>query len=351
MLELKNINKRLGDFNLKNISFSVRQGEYFALLGPSGAGKSIVLELLAGLIEPDKGEIFLNGENITTKNIHQRNLGIVFQDLSVFPHLSVAQNIVYPLNSQKITKQEKKAKVQKIAEEFNILHLLDRKPATLSGGELQRVAIARTLIKNPSCLLLDEPLGSLDTALKNDFKSMLRRLKGAERIIVHVTHDYEEAVSLADKIAVIHNGSIIQSGTPDEVFQNPGSEFVAGFTGIKNFFRTELIEEAGGDSIATINGQFRIYLTSAKAGEKGFVMIRSEDIIISEKKLESSLTNQFEGNVEEIYPTPAGIEVVVNAGVMLTARITNTSYSNLAIRKGQKLWVSFKATAVRFILS
>ncbi|RLD63190.1 MAG: ABC transporter ATP-binding protein, partial [Bacteroidetes bacterium] len=202
MLKVKNISKKLDDFNIKDISFSVNKGDYFIILGVSGAGKSVILEMIAGLMQPNSGTIYLNNKNITNEKIQKRKLGLVFQDYAVFPHLSVKENISYPLKNRGLEKKEIQNRLNQLAEEMSISHLLNRKPTTLSGGELQRVALARTLALNPECLLLDEPLSSLDIQLKNDLRGLLRKINKKGQTIIHVTHDYEEAIFLANKVAV-----------------------------------------------------------------------------------------------------------------------------------------------------
>src|SRR5664279_5447925 len=245
MLRLININRRLGDFALSEINLEVSDGQYYVLLGRSGSGKTQLLELIAGLEHPDNGTIILDNVDITRQRIQDRKVGIVFQDYAVFPHMTVFGNIAYPLRVRKADKKYIAEKVEKVAETMNIKQLLERSTNKLSGGELQRVALARTLITSPRLLLLDEPLSSLDTSLKDDLRGLLRNLNKAGQTIVHVTHDYGDAISLAKMVGVIHNGKIIQEGTVDEVFQNPSNRFVARYAGIRNFFKVNISREDG----------------------------------------------------------------------------------------------------------
>jgi len=166
LLELKNINITFDEFSVTNLSIAIKQGDYYVILGESGAGKSMILELIAGIIKAESGRIFLNNEDISDKNIQKREIGIVFQDYAIFPHMNVFNNIAYPLKNNKLSKKEIKNKVIQISEELDISHLLNRKTTNLSGGELQRTALARTLVLNPKVLLLDEPLVALDVSLK-----------------------------------------------------------------------------------------------------------------------------------------------------------------------------------------
>jgi len=229
MLSLNHITLHLDDFSLHDISFGVEKGEYCMLLGESGAGKSLILEMIAGLVTPSSGEIFLQDEEITHKRIQERNIGLVFQDYAVFPHLSVRDNIAYPLKGR-CSLKEKEEKVKRIAEKLGIGQLLHRRPETLSGGELQRVALARTLVLEPSLLLLDEPLSSLDPRIRSNLRTLLKQLHGEGQTILHVTHDLQEALFLAEKVVVVEQGTISREGTPEEIFQQPGSGFLEHFT-------------------------------------------------------------------------------------------------------------------------
>ncbi len=188
---------------------------------------------------------WVDNEDVTRKKIQDRNIGLVFQDYAIFPNMTVFGNIAYSLHCRKIEKQEIHSRVLKMAEELNISNLLNRFTNNLSGGELQRVALARTLITSPKVLLLDEPLASIDASLKDDIKRIFRQLNRKGLTIVHVTHDYREAVSLATRVGVIHNGHIIQVGLPAEVFRKPVNKFVARYSGIRNFFRVKFLRDRG----------------------------------------------------------------------------------------------------------
>jgi len=272
MLKLDKIHRKIGNFSLNNIHLEVDEGDYFMLLGNSGAGKTILLEIIAGLVNPDSGLVYIDGENITQTDIHKRGVGLVYQDQSLFPHLSVYDNIAYPLKSKGENKEKIKQQVERLATDTEILHLLKRNPATLSGGEIQRVAIARTLASKPKVLLLDEPLSSLDVQLKKEMSALLRKINRKGQTIVHVTHDYEEAISLANKIGIIENNTIIQVGSPYEVFHHPQSKFVASFIGIKNFYRGEIISKELKDSLKVFQtGNVQILISSEEAKSFGHI--------------------------------------------------------------------------------
>ncbi len=344
MLELKDITVKFDDFQLKNINLNIKDGEYFVLLGLSGAGKSVLLECIAGLNKPVTGQVFLEGRDITKARIQDREVGLVFQDHAVFPHMRVFDNIAYPIVKD-LPKQEVKAKVEELAGLMNISHLLHRSPTTLSGGELQRVALARTLARNPKCLLLDEPLSSLDVQLRDELRALLRKLNRMGQTIIHVTHDYEEAIALAHHVAIVQNGEIIQTGTPMEVFSNPVSDFVAKFGGIKNFFKVNMIDH---DHVETENG-VRIQILPQHHITPGYVMFQSEEVIVSKQRNESSMTNQFKGTVIDIIPCFEGAEIRIKNGITLSAFITHQSMEKLSVSIGDELWANFKASIIKFL--
>jgi molybdopterin-binding protein len=344
---------KVGGFTLHEVSLEVEKGDYFVVLGVSGAGKSLLLETVAGIVSSSGGRIFLDGEDITNQKIQHRRAGLVYQDHALFPHMTVSENIAYPLKNRKVPKAKIVSRTRQLTEGLNISNLASRKPSTLSGGERQRVALARTLALDPAILLLDEPLSSLDVQLKADLRRLLRKINQEGMTIMHVTHDYEEAISLANKVAVLHEGRIIQSGTIEDVFHHPKSAFIANFTGIKNFFRATVTQQHEDDGETSTRAHVSDRIIFSLHGQiepcEGFVMIRGEDILISNSRPDSSATNNFEGVVTEIIPGPKGMEITVDTGVCFTAIITPNSLIHLDLKEGNKVWISFKATAVRFI--
>jgi len=349
MLKLVNISKKLGEFTLQNISLQISAGDYFILLGPSGAGKSVLLEIIAGLEKCDSGEIVLAEEDISNHSIQDRSVGLVFQDLALFPHMTVKQNIAFAIKQNGLPHVEISKRVVELAERFAISHLLNRFPKTLSGGEQQRVALARTLAKKPRVLLLDEPLASLDVELKAEARKILRELNRSGQTIVHVTHDYEEAISLGNRIAVMHNGKIEQTGTPESVFSKPASSFVASLGGIRNFFQANLLPTNHGDiMLAKVNSEVAFHVLSQKIGY-GYIMFPENSITISENPISSSAHNSFFGKVVDLFPQRFGIDVVIDVGVPVHATLTSDSVESLKIEQGKKMWISFKASSVTYI--
>ena len=348
MIELENIAHDLGSFRLKDISFQVKRGEYFVLLGESGAGKSVLLEIIVGLIKPDHGSIRHQGCEITNAPIQTRGFGLVYQDQSLFPHLSVFQNIAYPLTCRKRKKEMISETVQLLAEKVGITHLLQRHAGTLSIGEAQRTALARALATEPDLLLLDEPLAALDVQAKSQMRALLRKLNAEGQTIVHVTHDYQEARALATTLAAMENGTVIQSGSPEEVFHHPKSEFIAKFTGVKNFYRGRLERRSSDLACFKItNLEFDI-VTDAEDGP-GCLMIDSDNIVLSETMPHSSARNCFEGVVTDIEKVRLGVEVHVDIGILLIVTVTLESRDALQLVPGKKIWVNFKASSARYL--
>ena len=353
MLRLKKINKKIGVFSLIDIDFTVDKGDYFMLIGQSGAGKSMLLELITGIMMPDSGDILLNGKSMLQIPTQKRKLGIVYQKPTLFPHLSVFENIAYPLKIKKLRKEEIKRQVQKLAEDTEIRHLLKRNIHSLSGGEVQRVTIARTLATNPEVLLLDEPLSFLDIQLKRGMLALLRKLNQHGQTIIHVTHDYDEALSLTNNIALIENGTLIQSGTPKEVFQQPKSAFVANFTGINNFFKGRLVEteDYSGLKIFKTDETKILTNTDQEINSEGYLLIPDDAITISDEKLLSSAVNNFNGIITDLYQTSNGTEVIINIGIELSVKISGYSFEKLKLAIGKMVWISFKASTIRFVIN
>ncbi|MEA1975396.1 MAG: ATP-binding cassette domain-containing protein [Bacillota bacterium] len=242
MLKINDLSKKLGNFSLKDINMEIKKGEYLVILGPTGTGKTVILELIAGRYQPDKGSIIFKNENLLDKNIENRNIGFVYQDYVLFPHLTVKENIEFGAKIKKINIEEINTKLKYFVDIFNIKHLLERFPNTLSGGEQQRVAIARALIVSPELFLLDEPLSALDPHTKTMFQTLLKEIHiDMKTTTIHITHDFNEALYLADKIAVVNNGEVVQFGTPKEIFEKPNSLFVANFIGANNVLKDNVV--------------------------------------------------------------------------------------------------------------
>ncbi len=348
MLELKDISKRFGDFVINSLSLKVEMGDYLVLLGQSGSGKSVILQIIAGLIKADSGKIIIDGHDCTNEKIQNRQAGYLFQDYALFPHLSVNENIKYPLKNTNIAHVEAEYKIAEISNLFEISHLLRKMPETLSGGEKQRVALARALVVQPKILLLDEPLSAIDTQLKAQIRDLLRKINKNGQTIIHITHDQEEAISLANKVAVIHNGSVLQTGAVQEVFQNPRSPYIASFLGIKNFFKCSL-SSIKDEKVAIIQNGITFHLDCDENISEGFVIIDAASISLSNEKIVSSSRNCFEGKILEIIPFKNGFEVFVDIGIKICCLISRVSLISLNLATGKNVWVSFKSSSVSYI--
>lgn len=345
MIWVKNLSVDLGDFHLKDITFEVKQGEYYIILGPTGAGKTVLLESIAGLYPVKKGEIWLNGKEITNLEPEKRGIGVVYQDYVLFPHLSVKENIIFGLRLKGKPKLEIETTVGWLAELLNISHLLERNPGTLSGGESQKVALARALSVKPEVLLLDEPLSALDPKTREDIQHELRRIHDRLTVTtIHVTHDFEEAVALGDRIAVIGEGQIMQIGTSEQIFRQPNSEFVARFAMSRNIFAGEVHD--GDDECAIINtGGVEIAVTTELRG-RFHASIRPEDILISTEPLKSSARNCLRGNISRVADRGSTLLLTVTVPPDFICLVTRRSFEEMELAKGKEVFLTFKASAV-----
>ena len=245
-LELRHLTKRYGADDppaVDDVDLLIEPGQFMTLLGPSGSGKTTTLNMLAGFLEPSSGSITIDGRDLIAVPPHRRNFGMVFQDYALFPHMTVFHNIAYPLRQRGVPKREIRRLVEDIAERFSLGPLLHRKPDQLSGGQQQRVALARALVFSPDVLLLDEPLGALDRKLRATLQAEVRRLhRELGLTFVFVTHDQDEAMFLSDRIAVFNRGRIERVGAPAELYDDPGTLFVASFLGEANMFAGEIVD-------------------------------------------------------------------------------------------------------------
>jgi putative spermidine/putrescine transport system ATP-binding protein len=244
-LELKNINKKFNEtVALDNIYLEINDGEFFSLLGPSGSGKTTCLKVIGGFEQPDSGNVSLFNENVTDIPPFKRNVNTVFQDYALFPHMNVEENVCYSLKIKKIPKIEQESQVKEILSTVKLTGYEKRKPSELSGGQRQRVALARSLINKPKILLLDEPLGALDLKLREQMQIELKNLQRQFQItFIYVTHDQQEALSMSDRIAIFNDGKIEQVDTPDNIYKNPKTAFVADFIGTTSLVSKQLAAE------------------------------------------------------------------------------------------------------------
>jgi len=344
--KVENLFINFDNFTLKNINFTIDQSDYLSIIGPTGSGKTLILETIIGFYNPDKGKIFLEGKDITNYPVERRSIGIIYQDYSLFPHLNVYKNIGYGL------KDKSKDKINDIAKLFNIENLLDRFPSTLSGGEQQRVAMARALVVEPKLLLMDEPFSALD----NQTRAIVRRrikdlVKRFNITVVHITHDLDDVWGLSNKVAFIKDGKLQQFGSTNEIMHKPETKFVADFVGT-NIIEGVAIETTNGLTNVDIGGSILSIYDIAEKGDKIHISIRPENIIISKDKppqlsarniIKSELVDYFyEGQLCYLF-------FKLNNNNSLKALITINGFEDLNIDIGSFAFLIMKATNIKII--
>ena len=324
--------KRYDDFTaLNGVSLDIHEGEFFTLLGPSGCGKTTLLRMIAGFNSIEGGDFFFGEKRINDVAAHKRDIGMVFQNYAIFPHLTVKENVAYGLKARKTPKKEIEARVAEALELVQISHLADRKPNELSGGQQQRVALARAFVIEPSVLLMDEPLSNLDAKLRVQMRTVIKKLQRRLGITtIYVTHDQEEALAISDRIAVMKDGNIMQIGTPGEIYAKPQNPFVAGFIGVSNFLDCEV----NGEDV-TIQGELTTKIPVRKdfVG-KGMISARPEQLFFSDTGMPGKiLISTFLGDFVEY-------EVVLDNGQSL---LVNEYTKDTAKRHadGERVFVSF----------
>lgn len=316
MLEIIDLCIHLGDFFLDHVSFQVNQGEFFIILGPTGAGKSVVVETIGGILQPDQGKILLHHQDITKKPPEQRNMSLCYQDYILFPHLSVEENIRYGLAYKKNLNLDL---FHRLIDLLKIRDLLKRKPENLSGGEKQRVSLARALIIQPEVLLLDEPLAALDSHIKDQLMRDLKQLhQDLKMTTIMVTHSFQEAFYLGMRGCVIHEGRVLQTGSMEEIFVQPNSPFVSNFVGLKNVFRSDLIKEV------TVGSPY--------------FGIRPENI-----KLDNQPTDYaYRGTIEEVSDMGSFYELILSSNIgKVTALLMMSDFIHKQLETGATITFGF----------
>lgn len=286
-LSLSGVSKSYGAVRaLDNLSFAVAEGRFFVLFGPSSVGKTTALRTIAGLVKADAGTLEISGKNFTQEPIAGRGVSMVFQSFALYPHLTVYENFAYPLREERLAREEIDKRVRETATMLKLAHRLERKPNTLSGGEQQRVALGRSLIRRPKILLLDEPLTNLDAKLRHDMRAELKRLhRQFGMTIIYATPDELEALSMGEEIAVMRDGAVVQQGTPDELYENPANIYVAGKIGSPHMNMMDAVVSRDAKNFETALGNFASMRKNnlVKAGEKALLGIRPSDIRLAGK--------------------------------------------------------------------
>ncbi len=285
-LIIEGLSKQYGAVTaLEPIYLTVPTGEFLTLLGPSGSGKTTLLQMICGLAEPSSGRILIDGRDQTQTPVHQRDIGLVFQHYALFPHLTVAENIEFPLRMRALSATEIKQRVKNVLTMVQLDHLAARFPRELSGGQQQRVALARSFVYQPSIILMDEPLGALDKKLREHMQIEIKQLhRETGATIIYVTHDQEEALALSDRICLMNLARIEQLGSPHEIYARPATAFAADFIGISNIFRGQVDTSNGEARISTPHGKFRLPTGASLSGTEAAIVIRPEQISLGGDK-------------------------------------------------------------------
>lgn len=316
-VRIENVTKEYGDIvAVDDVSIEIHDREFLTLLGPSGAGKTTLLHMIAGFMAPTRGEIYIGDESVTHKPPYERNIGMVFQSMALFPHMTVAENISFPLEMRRLEPDRIDERVQEMLDLIRLPDIGDRNIAELSGGQQQRVAIARGLAFEPSLFLLDEPLSSLDKKLREEMRQELLRIhREADVTTVHVTHNQEEALTMADRVAVINNGAVVQHAPTQNLYDKPNTVFVADFIGDTNLLDGHVTRIIDGVCVVALNGgavtiRCRTDSTGSvvSEGDDVTVGVRSERVEIGEN---FSVDNVYSATVEEVMFKGSLIEYAV----------------------------------------
>lgn len=345
MLEVKELCVQVGKFFLKDINLNVEDGEYFVLLGPTGSGKTVLLESIAGLNAVTSGQVWINGMDVTDLNLEHRRIGFAYQDYALYRHLTVRDNISFGLMWRKMKRKEIEKAVDMAIDLLGLSNLLDKRPWTLSGGESQKIALARAIAIKPDLLILDEPLSAVDSETKEDYERELKDLhKRLKLTTIHVTHSFEEAISLGDRIAVIMDGEILQVGTPEQIFRQPQSELVARFLMTRNVLKGEVTTGLDGQSFFSVDGT-NLSVNTALQGSV-HASIRPEDILISREPADSGNPNSLQGTVTRIVDRGSVAYVTVNVPPPFTCLMLRRSLKEMELEENEKVFVTFDTSDV-----
>ena len=340
MIELRGVTKRFGSFTaVDNVSLSVQPGEFLTLLGPSGCGKTTLLRMLSGFERPTQGQVFLNGQDVTALPPNQRDVNQVFQGYALFPHLNVRDNIAFGLRMKKVPRAEIEKRVNEVIAMVSLEGFETRKPQQLSGGQRQRVALARAIVNRPKVLLLDEPLSALDAKLRGAMQLELKRLQARLGItFVFVTHDQEEALTMSNRVAVVHEGKIEQLGTAAEIYHHPRTRFVADFICQSSILECEVVGRANELLHLRLDEEVELFVkTDQTPTEKAFVSIRPENIRLTREPIAG--LNVFAVDVRDVIFKGATAQIALRTpgGIELTSVVTTSSMAREPFRIGERL--------------
>ena len=362
-VKLENITKRFGDLAaLDDITLDIQDEEFFVLLGQTGAGKTTTLRCIAGLDKPEEGTIYLDGVSVNDKTPAERDVAFVFQSHILYPHLSVYENMAFPLHPRKLSAEEIDRRVRDIAQMLHIEHLLMRTPNQLSGGETQRVGLGRAMVRRPQVFLMDEPISNLDAKLRTEMRAEIRwRQRDLGTTTFYVTHDQVEAMSMADRIAILEAGRIQQLGTPADIYNHPANLFVASFVGNPSMncipadisrsdgeLRMTLASDVGRENSLIIQDSMVAETLNNNDPNRDLVFgMHPEDVVISHQ----SISNAFQAEVYSVEPLGAETIVELTLGTDTTGSHTilkACTAPNFQAEIGQHLYVSFVAERMHF---
>jgi putative spermidine/putrescine transport system ATP-binding protein/putrescine transport system ATP-binding protein len=355
VLEVRNVTKRFGGVvAVDNLSFDIEAGQTVALLGPSGCGKTTNLRMIAGFEVPDEGSIVISGKDMHGRAPYERNVGLLFQDYALFPHMTVAENIAYGLKRRRFERGAITARVAEMLDLVKLTALQDRFPGQLSGGQQQRVALARALATRPEVLLLDEPLSALDAKLRESLRLELRAILGATgSTTIVVTHDQEEAMSLAERVIVMNRGCIMQEGGPVEIYARPANRFVAEFIGRTNWFAGRLGEETfpGIRRFVRPNGDDLLVAAESHLSAQYDLCVRPERIVVQAESESATTPNLLNGTVVGAAAIGADVHVYVllDSGERIVA--TRKNSGRPIERNGDAIRVAFAPADGALIIS
>jgi spermidine/putrescine ABC transporter ATP-binding subunit len=343
IVSIRNVSKTFpgGVKAVDDISFDIAQNEFFALLGPSGCGKTTLLRMISGLETPTQGQIMIAGQDMALTPPNKRPTNMVFQSYAVFPHMTVEDNVAYGLKVTGVARDETAKRTAEALEMVKLSHLAKRKPDQMSGGQRQRVALARALVKRPKVLLLDEPLSALDAKLRDEMRLELTRLQENVGItFIIVTHDQDEALSMASRIAVMDKGAVQQIATPAELYEHPASRFVADFIGKVNLIDASVVKASGKTITCDVKGIGKLDIPSDKSGAIA-IAVRPEKLKISTTEPKGAKLVKIKGTVRDVayYGDSSHIVIAAKDGVDLSVNVQNEKRSGAGVARGDKVWV------------
>ncbi len=353
MVELREVSKSFGGFvALKDVNFTIREGEFMTFLGPSGCGKTTCLRLISGFESPTSGQILIGGKDVTLDPPYRRDVNQVFQSYALFPHLTIYENIAFGLRMKKVSPGEIKRRVDHVVEMTALGALVDRKPAQMSGGQRQRVALARAIVCEPKVLLLDEPLSALDAKLRTQMRMELKHLQKRLGItFVFVTHDQEEALTMSDRVAVINSGRVEQIGTVNEIYYKPATRFVATFIGETNIVEAEVLSRHGGRVRCRLEGGLELTVKEDTRPRDGRILLSLRPEKVRLYRTNPGGENCFPGRISvEIFKGAVDdLTIVVEGGLELGALLANDGQEEMEFHEGETVFARIQPEDINIV--